>query len=122
MHFNQVKNMDIKSFLLVILIIAIYNGSGSVIHHQQNNTMKKLKYVISVNANAEKVYKIMLGINNVKDYEQWTSAFNPTSTYEGKWDKDSKIYFVGTGEDGKRGGMVSEIAENIPNKVVNLNS
>lgn len=82
--------------------------------------MKKLQYTISITASAEKVYNTMLGINDIKDYEYWTAAFNPTSTYEGTWEKGSKILFVGIDEDGKRGGMVSEIEENIPNKFVSI--
>ncbi|SDR77426.1 hypothetical protein SAMN04487764_0618 [Gillisia sp. Hel1_33_143] len=62
----------------------------------------------------------MLGIKNIKTYEEWTSIFNPTSTYIGNWKKDSKIYFVGTDKNGKKGGMVSEIAENIPFKFVSI--
>lgn len=56
----------------------------------------------------------MLGLVNIKTYEQWTAEFNPTSSYEGSWEKGTKIYFVGTDENGKKGGMVSEIADNIP--------
>lgn len=82
--------------------------------------MKKLQYTISIQASAEKVYNTMLGIHNIKNYEQWTAPFNPTSTYEGTWEKGSKILFVGIGEDGERGGMVSEIEENIPNKFVSI--
>ncbi|MFT3946432.1 MAG: SRPBCC domain-containing protein [Agriterribacter sp.] len=92
----------------------------TVANHQTTNTMKKLQYTIDINASAEKVYNTMLGINNIKNYEQWTAEFNPTSTYEGNWKKGSKMYFVGTGEDGKRGGMVSEIEENIPSKFVSI--
>jgi hypothetical protein len=62
----------------------------------------------------------MLGINNIKTYEQWTSEFNPTSTYEGSWEKGAKIYFIGTDENGKRGGMVSEIADNMPFRFVSI--
>ncbi|MCB0463765.1 MAG: SRPBCC domain-containing protein, partial [Flavobacteriaceae bacterium] len=80
--------------------------------------MKKLQFKIDINASAQKVYNTMLGIENIETYEQWTAEFNPTSTYEGNWDKGSKIYFVGTDENGKRGGMVSEIADNIPFKFV----
>ena len=63
---------------------------------------------------------MMLGIDNKTTYEQWTALFNPSSTYEGSWNKGSKILFVGVGEDGKKGGMVSEIAENIPNQFVSI--
>ena len=76
--------------------------------------MKKLQYKIEIKASAKKVYDIMLGSSNIKTYEQWTSEFNPTSTYEGSWEKGAKIYFIGTDENGKRGGMVSEIADNMP--------
>lgn len=82
--------------------------------------MKKLQFKIDINASAQKVYNTMLGIENIETYEQWTAEFNPTSTYEGNWDKGSKIYFVGTDENGKRGGMVSEIADNIPFKFVSI--
>lgn len=82
--------------------------------------MKKHQYKIEINAPASKVFNTMLGIDNIKTYEQWTFEFNPTSTYEGNWEKGSKIYFIGTGEDGKRGGMVSEIKENIPGKFISI--
>jgi hypothetical protein len=67
-----------------------------------------------------KIYDLMLGINSKSSYEQWTSLFNPTSTYEGSWDKGNKILFVGVDEKGERGGMVSKIAENIPNRFVSI--
>lgn len=35
-------------------------------------------------------------------------------------EKSSKMYFVGIDEDGKRGGMVSEIEENIASKFVSI--
>lgn len=79
--------------------------------------MKKLNYSIEIKAKAEKVFTTML---NKPTYEQWTAAFNPGSTYEGGWNKGDKIYFVGFGEDGKKGGMVSRIAENIPNQFISI--
>ncbi|WP_200977834.1 SRPBCC domain-containing protein [Echinicola sp. 20G] len=82
--------------------------------------MKKLQFKKDINAPAEKVYDTMLGISNIETYEQWTSEFNPTSSYEGSWGKGSKIYFVGTDENGKKGGMVSEIADSIPFQFVSI--
>lgn len=82
--------------------------------------MKKLQFKTEIIASAKKVYNTMLGIDNIETYEQWTAEFNPTSTYEGNWEKGSKIYFVGTDENGKRGGMVSEIADNVPYKFVSI--
>ena len=82
--------------------------------------MKKLQFKVSINASVTRIYDFMLGINSKSTYEQWTSLFNPTSTYEGSWNKGSKILFVGIDENGKKGGMVSEIAENIPNRFVSI--
>ncbi|WP_053970807.1 SRPBCC domain-containing protein [Mangrovimonas sp. ST2L15] len=82
--------------------------------------MKKLQYSLDINAPAEKVYNTMLGLENIETYNLWTAEFNPTSTYEGSWEKGSKIYFVGTDENGKKGGMVSEIADNIPHKFISI--
>ena len=82
--------------------------------------MKKLQFKVSINAPVTKIYDIMLGITSKSTYEQWTSLFNPTSTYEGNWDKGSKILFIGIDEKGEKGGMVSRIVENIPNQFVSI--
>lgn len=82
--------------------------------------MKKLQFKVSINAPVTKIYDFMLGINSKSTYEQWTSLFNPTSTYEGSWDKGNKILFIGVDEKGEKGGMVSRIAENIPNRFVSI--
>lgn len=82
--------------------------------------MKKMQFNVNINAPVNKVYNYMLGINNKKTYEQWTALFNPTSTYEGTWNKGSKILFLGTDEKGEKGGMISELVENIPNKFVSI--
>lgn len=82
--------------------------------------MKKIQFKVSINAPAPKIYDCMLGITNKSTYEQWTSLFNPTSTYEGSWDKGNKILFIGVDEKGEKGGMVTRIAENIPNRFVSL--
>lgn len=82
--------------------------------------MKKVQFKVSINAPVTKIYDFMLGINNKSTYERWTSLFNPTSSYEGSWDKGSKILFIGVDENGEKGGMVSRIAENIPNRFVSI--
>ncbi|HOI33032.1 MAG: SRPBCC domain-containing protein [Bacteroidales bacterium] len=82
--------------------------------------MNKLKYSVNINATVNKVYDLMLGISNKSTYEQWTALFNPTSTYEGSWNKGGKILFLGTGENGEKGGMVSEINDNIPDQFVSI--
>ncbi|MES2779921.1 MAG: SRPBCC domain-containing protein [Bacteroidota bacterium] len=82
--------------------------------------MEKLQFTVNINAPAGKVYDCMLGISNKSTYEQWTFFFNATSTYEGSWDKGSKMLFIGVDDKGEKGGMVSRIAENIPNKFVSI--
>ena len=82
--------------------------------------MKKLQFKVSIHAPVNKVYELMLGIKNKSTYEQWTSMFNPTSTYEGSWDMGSKILFIGIDEKGEKGGMVSRIIENSPNQFVSI--
>jgi hypothetical protein len=82
--------------------------------------MKKLQFKISIHAPVKKVYIVMLGIKSKSTYEQWTAMFNPTSTYEGNWEKGSKMLFIGVDEKGEKGGIVSKIAENIPNQFVSI--
>jgi hypothetical protein len=62
----------------------------------------------------------MLSISHKSTYEQWTALFNPTSTYDGSWNKGSKMLFIGFDEKGEKGGMVSEIADNIPNRFISI--
>lgn len=82
--------------------------------------MKKLQFKITISASAAKVYDMMLGITSKSTYEQWTSLFNPTSTYEGNWEKGTKILFIGVDEHGQKGGMVSRIAENTAKQFVSI--
>lgn len=82
--------------------------------------MKKVQFKTEINAPIAKVYKTMLGLDNKATYEAWTAEFNPTSTFEGSWEKGSKILFIGTDENGEKGGMIAEVAENIPNKFVSI--
>lgn len=76
--------------------------------------MEKLQFTIDIPAPALKVYEAMLGLNSKSTYESWASVFNPTSTYEGSWNKGDKIYFVGTDEKGEKAGMISQVEENNP--------
>ena len=82
--------------------------------------MKKLQFKVSIHAPVTRIYDFMLGTNSKSTYEQRPSLFNPTSTYEGSWDKGTKILFFGVDEKGEKGGMVSRIAENIPNQFVSI--
>ncbi len=82
--------------------------------------MKKLQFNININAPVDKIFDVMLGISNKSTYEQWTAMFNPTSTYEGSWNIGSKMLFIGVDEKGEKGGMVSKIVENIPNRFISI--
>jgi hypothetical protein len=82
--------------------------------------MKKLQFKIVINALVNKVFDLMLGISNKSTYEQWTALFNPTPTYEGNWEKGSKMLFIGIDEQGEKGGMVSEIVDNKPNQFISI--
>ena len=82
--------------------------------------MKKLQFKVKINAPVNLVFDTMLGIKNKSTYEQWSAMFNPSSTYEGSWDKGSKILFVGTDTKGEKSGMVSEIRENILNQFISI--
>ena len=82
--------------------------------------MKKLQFTILIHTPASEVYDVMLGISKKSTYETWTALFNPTSSFEGNWEKGSKMLFVGTDEKGEKGGIVSEIYENIPNQFISI--
>lgn len=79
-----------------------------------------LEFSIEINSPVDVVFNKMLGLQDIKTYELWTSEFNPSSTYEGKWKTGEEIRFIGTDENGKKSGMVSKIAELIPNNFVSI--
>jgi hypothetical protein len=79
--------------------------------------MEKLHFEIVIPASAKKVYDTMIG---EKTYQAWAYVFNETSHVKGSWTKGSKILFIGTDEQGKLGGMVSRIVENIPNQFISI--
>jgi hypothetical protein len=92
-------------------------------HYKVNSTtgiMEKLQFIIAIQAPVTKVVDTMLGLTDKSTYEQWTALFNPTSTYEGNWNKGSKILFVGTDASGEKGGMVSEIVEHVAHQFVSI--
>lgn len=92
------------------------------IWHQTTSSskMQKIRFKTQINASVQKVFNTMLGLDNINTYEQWTAEFNPTSTYEGNWEKGAKMLFIGLDKDGKRGGMISEIVDFIPFRFVSI--
>lgn len=79
--------------------------------------MEKLNFTIDINATKEKVWNTML---EDKTYRAWTEAFAPGSHYIGDWSKGSKILFLGPGQNGEMGGMVSRIKENILHEFISI--
>jgi uncharacterized protein YndB with AHSA1/START domain len=74
----------------------------------------KMHFEIDIKASVPTVWKVMLDLDT---YKQWTTPFDPGSTFEGSWEKGSKIRFLSADH---RGGMVSEIAENIPHNFISI--
>lgn len=68
--------------------------------------MKKLRYEITINASREKVWQT---VTEDKTYRAWTSAFNPTSHFEGVWKEGEKMRFIGVDDEQQIGGMLSLI-------------
>lgn len=79
--------------------------------------MQKLHWSITINAPREKVWHTML---DDATYRQWTKAFDENSHYKGDWSQGSEILFLGPNENGKEGGMISQIAENRPNEFISI--
>lgn len=75
--------------------------------------MEKLEYKISINAPAEKVWNTLW---DDKTYRQWTTAFSEGSMAETDWKKGSRILFG----DSSGNGMISRVADNIPNKFMSI--
>lgn len=86
-------------------------------HAEETPETSKIKFDLVIGAPVSKVYSSMI---DDKSYREWTAIFNGTSHYKGSWEKGSKILFIGVGEDGSVGGMVSRIKENIPNKFISI--
>ncbi|NJO69915.1 MAG: hypothetical protein HC830_12095 [Bacteroidetes bacterium] len=84
---------------------------------EKTDKLKGLHFEIVINASVGTVYQNMI---DAKSYSAWTAAFNPTSRFEGTWDKGASIRFLGTDQDGSVGGMISRIRENIPNKFISI--
>jgi len=78
-----------------------------------------MHFEITIENTPENVFRIML--DDVA-YREWTTPFNPTSHYSGSWKKGEKILFLGTDADGKTGGMICRIRENIPGKFLSIES
>ena len=75
--------------------------------------MKKKTFSITIDAPPEKVWEQLWG---KESYPVWTAPFASGSNVETDWKKGSKAVFI----DDKNQGMVSRIAENIPNEYMSI--
>ncbi|MEJ5962050.1 SRPBCC family protein [Pedobacter immunditicola] len=75
--------------------------------------MERQQFKITINAAREKVWDVLLGTDT---YPKWTAPFAEGSSVKTDWQKGSKTLFL----DGQGSGMVSEIAENIPNEFLSI--
>jgi uncharacterized protein YndB with AHSA1/START domain len=82
-----------------------------------NSKFEVIHFAVTILAPVEKVAATML---QEETYRQWTAAFNPTSRYEGSWQKGASMLFVGTNDKGEKEGIVSRIREHVPNSYVSI--
>lgn len=81
--------------------------------------MEMHHFEITINNTPENIFRIML---DDEGYRKWTTPFNPQSHFTGSWEKGERILFLGTDSDGKSGGMLCRIRENIPGKFLSIES
>jgi uncharacterized protein YndB with AHSA1/START domain len=84
---------------------------------ETSSELNRLHFEITIGAKVKKVFSTMI---DEQHYREWTAAFNPTSHFKGSWEKGAKIIFLGTDQDGKEGGMIGKIKENIPNQFLSI--
>jgi hypothetical protein len=75
--------------------------------------MKTLHFSTTINAPAEKVWKILW---EDETYRKWTSAFHEGSYALSSWKEGARVHFLGPSGD----GMYSEIAKLIPNEFMSF--
>ncbi|MDX5338529.1 MAG: SRPBCC domain-containing protein [Cyclobacteriaceae bacterium] len=93
---------------------AILDNFKSYVESMQENF---LHFEITIQAPPPKVFHTMI---SDEPYRKWTYVFSPGSYFQGTWEKDSKILFLGPDKEGNEGGMVSRIAENIPYQYISI--
>lgn len=85
--------------------------------HVESNRENFMHFEISINAPVHQVFNTMI---SDQPYREWTSVFSPGSYFNGSWEKGSKILFLGPDKEGNEGGMVSKIADNIPDQYISI--
>ena len=75
--------------------------------------MERIYFKIEIDATKEKVWDILLGETT---YPKWTAPFSEGSRAVTDWQVGSKALFLNAEGD----GMVSKIAEHIPNEYISI--
>ena len=75
--------------------------------------MEKLQFKITIDAPRDIVWNTLW---NDSTYREWTSIFSEGSRAETDWKKGSKVLFLNASNE----GMVSQIAEKIPNEFMSF--
>lgn len=75
--------------------------------------METMKFNAEINASPAKVWDVLWG---EASYPVWTAAFAEGSHVETDWQKGSKVLFL----DGNNRGMVSRIADHVPNQFMSI--
>ncbi|WP_425258502.1 SRPBCC family protein [Rubrivivax sp. RP6-9] len=77
------------------------------------SAVNRIQFTVTIDAPAEVVWQ---HITSLESYKHWTSAFAEGSSFQGSWDKGSKIHFVSPSGD----GMVAEIADSRMNEFISI--
>jgi len=72
-----------------------------------------MDFNIEINATKEKVWDVIFG---EETYPKWTTVFGQGSSVKTDWKKGSKALFT----DGSDRGMISRIADNVPNEFMSI--
>lgn len=75
--------------------------------------LERIRFEIIIHAPVRKVWDTMLMPDT---YRKWTELFDLNTTYEGTWEKGTKMKFIGSGGE----GMYSEIKEMIQGKFISI--
>lgn len=82
---------------------------------ESKSSFTLLYFTILINAPVKTVYSAML-----EKFTEWTAVFSPNSYYTGSWEKGAAIRFLTKDENGSLVGMVSQIKEHLPEKLVSI--
>lgn len=81
--------------------------------------MQKLTFTQTIHAPRQLVWETMLAADTYRD---WVRLFSPYgSWYEGDWSAGSRMKFLGKDDQGRLGGLVSQVLENRPHDHISIN-